>query len=77
MGYPMVFTKKKDRRIRFCDDYLRLNHVTKLDEPPSHGLVTLLISSQEPDTSLTLDLVSEYWQVAMDPASQEKTAFTT
>ena len=58
-------------------DYRRLNHLTKLDEFPLPRIDDTLDLLASARYFTALDLASGYWQVVMDPASQEKTAFTT
>ena len=58
-------------------DYRKLNRVTKLDEfplPQIDDTLDLLAGAQY---FTTLDMAAGYWQVAMEPSSREKTAFST
>ena len=74
---PIVLVRKKGGGTRFCVDYRKLNQITKQDEFPLPRIDDTLNLLAGTHYFTTLDLASGYWQVAMDKASQEKTAFTT
>lgn len=74
---PIVLVRKKDGGLQFCVDYRKLNQATKLDEFPLPRIDDTLDLLAGARYFTTLDLAAGYWQVKMDPASQEKTAFTT
>ena len=72
----VVLVCKKDRRLHFCIDFHKLNARTKKDS-------YLLSCIQEAIESLVgagyfscLDLKTGFWQIAMDEASKQYTAFT-
>ena len=67
----------KDRSMRFCVDYPKLNAITKLDVYPLPWIDDSLDLLANSRYFTSLDLASGYWQVGMDPASQEKTEFIT
>ena len=79
MATPVVLVRKKGGSLRFCVDYCKLNSVTKPDVfsmPWTDDMLVQLGKSNYVYFS-TFDLASGYWQIRMDPDSQEKTAFVT
>ena len=74
---PIVMVKKKDNSWRLCVDYRNLNQVTKKDAHPLPRIDDTLDQLSGAHWFSTLDLASGYWQVEMEPADKEKTAFST
>ena len=74
---PIVLVRKKDGTHRFCVNYSGLNEVTKADTFPFPRITDLLDQLAGAKYFSTLDLVSGYWQIGIDPDSQQKTAFVT
>ena len=76
-GSPVVLVRKKDNIWRFCIDYRRLNTVTRQDAYPLPRIDESLDALAGSRFFSTLDLVSRYWQVPLDPDAPEKPAFIT
>ena len=74
---PVVLTGKKDGSTRFCIDYRDLNARTKQDAFPLPHVQDILNRMHGSKWFSTLDLQSGFWQVKMDPNSEEYTAFVT
>ncbi|PIK59004.1 putative thy-1 membrane glycoprotein isoform X1 [Apostichopus japonicus] len=74
---PIVIVKKKDGSLRFCVDYRKLNAKTRKDAHPLPRIEEALDALNNAQYFSTLDLASGYWQIAMHPSDEEKTAFTT
>ncbi len=69
---PIVLVDKKDGSPRFCVDYRKLNAVTKKDKYPLPRIDDCLGGNKY---FSTFDLASGYWQIPVNEADQEKTAF--
>ena len=68
---------KKDGSTRFCVDFCKLNTITRKDAYPLPRVDDTLSTMAGSKWFSTLDLISGYWQVEMQPEDQEKTAFCT
>ncbi|UYV75458.1 hypothetical protein LAZ67_13000337 [Cordylochernes scorpioides] len=74
---PVVLVRKKDGSVRFCVDYRGLNKMTKKDVYPLPRVDDALDCLKEANIYSTIDLKAGYWQIGIDEADREKTAFIT
>ena len=74
---PIVLVPKPDGTIRFCNDFRKLNEISKFDAYPMPRIDELIERLGTVRYISTLDLTKGYWQVPLAPEAQEKTAFAT
>ena len=72
---PVVLVWKKDGSLCSCFDYRTLNAVTRKDVYPLPQINDLLDQRDGKRVFTTLDACTGYWQICMQEASHEKTAF--
>ena len=77
MGIANCFGTEKRWLISVCVDYRKLNAVTRKDAYPLPRIDDTLDTLSGAHWFTTLDLISGYWQVEVEPADREKTAFCT
>ena len=73
---PPFKERKKDRSLRFCIDFRRLNSLTVKDSHPLPHICETLESLAGAAHYMTIDMNSGFWQVPMDDESKQYTAFT-
>ena len=69
--------KKPDGSIRFCVDYRKLNRITVFDAEPMTSANDIYAKLYGDKYFSKIDLSKGYWQIKMDAASKDKTAFAT
>ena len=62
---------------RFCNDFRKLNEISKYDAYPMPRIDELIERLGPARYISTLDLTKGYWQVPLTPRAREKTTFTT
>ncbi len=76
-SFPVLMVPKKDGSRRFCVDYRTLNKITVKDAFPIPRIDDILDRTKGGVWFSGLDLKSGYWQMALEPESIPKTAFST
>lgn len=74
---PIVIVRKSDGSISICVDDRKVNEVTIKDSYPLPRINDSLDVLHKSSWFYVLDLQSGFWEVKMDPADQEETAFVT
>ena len=74
---PMVIVKKKDKSLRICVDYRRLNSVSQVDAYPMPRIDDTLDQLGNAKFISTMDLTRGYWQVPVEQKAHHKMAFST
>ena len=72
----VVLVRKKDGGLWFCINFCHLNTCTKKDSYPLPRIQETLESLVGAGHFSCLDLKSGFWQIKMDKASKQYTAFT-
>jgi Reverse transcriptase (RNA-dependent DNA polymerase)./Integrase core domain. len=74
---PPVLVERSGKAPRFCVDYRKINAVTKSEASSLPKIAEVLKSFGEAAVFTVLDLKSGYWQIPLNPASKQYTAFST
>ena len=74
---PIMAVPKKNGDVRLCVDFRALNKVTAPDNYPLPRIDDLLATVSKAKYLTTLDLTKGYHQIALEPSTIPKTAFTS
>ena len=72
----VVLVRKKDAALHFCIDFCKLNVRTNKDSYPLPHIQEAIESLIRAEYFSCLDLKAGFWQIAMDKAFKQYTAFT-
>ncbi|XP_075715620.1 STE20-like serine/threonine-protein kinase [Rhinoderma darwinii] len=72
---PIVLIPKPDVSWRFCNDFRKLNSISKFDAYPMPRVDELIDRLGSARYITTLDLTKGYWQIPLSEDAKEKTAF--
>lgn len=72
---PILFAPVEDGTLHFCVAFWKLNAVTKRDSHPIAQMDEYIDSIGEDTIFSTQDISSGYWQIEIDEADRNKTAF--
>ena len=74
---PIVIVPKPDGSLRFCNDFRKLNEVSRFDAYPMPRVDELIERLGPARFVSTFDLTKGYWQVPLTERAKPKTAFST
>jgi hypothetical protein len=74
---PVVLVKKKDKTVRFCIDYRRLNAITIKDAFPLPRIDEIFDQLTDAIYFTKFDFKSGYFQIPLSEEERPKTAFST
>ena len=74
---PCVLVPKPDNTPRFCNDYRKVNSVTKPDSYPLPRMEDCIDRVGSAKYVTKLELLKGYWQVPLTPGASEISAFVT
>ncbi len=74
---PIVLVPKPDGSTQFCNDYRKLNEISKFDTYPMPRIDELIERLGPARFITTLDLTKDYWNVPLTPQAKPKAAFST
>lgn len=74
---PCVLVPKPDQTTRFCNDYRKVNSVTRPDSFPLHRMEDCIDRVGSAKFVTKLDLLKGYWQVPLTPRASDISAFVT
>ena len=68
---PVVIVRKEDNSNSFCIDYRKLNRIALKDSYPMPLIEENLECLKGRKFFTSLDLISGYWQIIIDPAARK------
>ena len=74
---PIVLVKKKDKSLRLCVDYRKLNKVTLFDPYPMNNSEEILTQLSNAHIFTKLDMSKGYYQVGLTDRAKPLTSFIT